>query len=110
MFKEFCHSIGTKLIFTSVYHPQSNGAVEQENDLIFASIKKCLFDQVKGKWGDELPMVIWSHNTSESRVTKFTPFGLLFGAEAMSPEELKIGASGYKSNKKAKNLRVKQTS
>ena len=37
----------------------------------------------------ELPKVIWSHNTSESRTTKFTPFRLLYGAEAMTPEELK---------------------
>lgn len=33
-------------------------------------------------------MVIWSHNTSESRATKFTSFKLLFGEEAVLPEEL----------------------
>jgi hypothetical protein len=38
---------------------------------------------------DELPKVVWSHNTSETRATKFTPFKLLYGTEAMSPEELK---------------------
>ena len=38
---------------------------------------------------DELPKVIWSHNTSECRATKFTPFRLLYGAEAMTSEELK---------------------
>ena len=51
--------------------------------------KKYLFDQKKGKWVDELPKVMWSHNTSETRTTKFTPFRLLYGTEAMSPEELK---------------------
>ena len=68
---------------------QSNGAVERANGIIFGSIKKYLFDQKKGKWADELPKVIWSHNTSESRTTKFTPFRLLYGTEAMIPEELK---------------------
>ena len=48
-----------------------------------------MFNQKKGKWADELPKVIWSHNTSESRTTKFTPFRLLYGAEAITPEELK---------------------
>ena len=48
-----------------------------------------MFDQKKGKWADELPKVIWSHNTSESRTTKFTPFRLLYAAEAITPEELK---------------------
>jgi IS30 family transposase len=30
-FKEFCISIGTKIAFASVYHPESNGAVERAN-------------------------------------------------------------------------------
>jgi hypothetical protein len=48
-----------------------------------------LFDQKKGKWVDELPKVIWSHNTTVSRATGFTPFRLLFGTEAMTREEIK---------------------
>jgi hypothetical protein len=48
-----------------------------------------LFDQKKGKWVDELLRVIWSHNTTVSRATGFTPCRLLFGNEAMSPEEIK---------------------
>jgi hypothetical protein len=72
-----------------VYHPQSNGVVERANGLIFSGIKKCLFDQKKGKWVDELPKVIWSHNTTMSRATGFTPFRLLFGTEAMTLEEIK---------------------
>jgi hypothetical protein len=51
-------------------------------------MKKCLFEQKKGTWADELSRVIWSHNTTESRTTKFTPFRLLYGAEAMCPKEL----------------------
>ena len=35
---------------------------------------------------DELPKVVWSHKTSESRAMKFTPFKLLYGEEAMTPE------------------------
>jgi hypothetical protein len=38
---------------------------------------------------DELPKVIWSHNTTVPRATGFTPFRLLFGTEAMTPEEIK---------------------
>jgi hypothetical protein len=72
-----------------VYHPQSNRAVERANGMIFSGIKKCLFDQKKGKWVDELPEVIWSHNTTMSRATGFTPFLLLFRIEAMTPEEIK---------------------
>jgi hypothetical protein len=77
-----------------VYHPQSNRAVERENGLIFSGIKKWLFDQKKGKWVDEVPKVIWSHNTTVSRATGFTPFHLLFGTKAMTPEEIRMKAWG----------------
>jgi transposase InsO family protein len=57
-FKEYCKTLGTHAKFSSVYHPQSNGVVERANGLIFSRIKKCLFDQKKGKWTDELSKVI----------------------------------------------------
>ena len=41
-----------------------------------------------GKWVEELTSIIWSHNISELRATKFTPFKLLFREEAILPEEL----------------------
>ena len=86
-FKEFCKSIGTKLAFALVYHPESNGAVERANRVVFLAISKTLLGLRKGKWVDELPRVIWSHNTTISRTTGFTPFKLLYGEEAMMPEE-----------------------
>jgi hypothetical protein len=54
--------------------------VERVNGQIFSAINKCLFEQKKEKWADELSRGIWSHNTTESKSTKFTPFRLLYGA------------------------------
>jgi hypothetical protein len=51
--------------------------------------QECLFHKKKGKWVDELPRVIWSHNTTVLRATGFTPFRLLYGTEAMTLEEIK---------------------
>jgi transposase len=70
IFKDFYHQMGVEEAFTSVYHPQSNGVVEKANPLIFSMIKKILEDQPKGKWADELPRAVRSHNTSVCRVTK----------------------------------------
>jgi hypothetical protein len=36
--------------------------------------------------------VVWSPNTTISRSTCFTPFKLLFGDEAITPEEAKAGS------------------
>ena len=88
VFKEFCMQIGTKLCFTSVRRPQPNGLVKRANGIILQGISKRLHGRPKGKWAEELTSVIWSHNTSELRATKFTPFKLLFREEVVLPEEL----------------------
>jgi len=63
--------------------------VERAYRIIFSAISKMLFNLQKGKWTKELPRVVWSHNTTASRATGFTPFKLLYGEEAMLPEEIK---------------------
>jgi hypothetical protein len=91
-FKEFCVQIGTKIHFASVRHLESNGLVERANGIIMTGIMKLIFNQPRGKWPDELIKVVWSHNTMMSRSTGFTPFKLLFGDEALTPEEAKAGS------------------
>jgi IS30 family transposase len=49
MFKDFCHQVGMKVSFASIYHPQSNGAVEWANTLILEAIKKILEGEKKVK-------------------------------------------------------------
>jgi hypothetical protein len=89
IFKDFCHQMGVEAAFASVYHPQSNGTVEKANELIFTAIKKILENQPKGKWAEELPRSVWSHNTSIYKAMKFTPFKLLYGEEHVTLEEIK---------------------
>ena len=81
--------MGTTLAFVSVYHLESNRAVERSNKIIFLAISKTLFNLRKGKGVEELPKVVWSHNTIASRAMGFTPFKLLYGEEAMLPKETK---------------------
>jgi hypothetical protein len=64
--------------------------VEKANELIFIAIKKILENQPKGKWAEELPRSVWSHNTSICRAMKFTHFKLLYGEEPVTPEEIKL--------------------
>jgi hypothetical protein len=90
IFKDFCHQMELEAAFASVYHPQFNRAVEKANALIFIAIRKILQNQPKGKWVEELPRSVWSHNTSICRVTKFTLSKLLYGEEPVTPEEIKF--------------------
>jgi ribonuclease HI len=91
-FRVFCDRIGTKIHFASVRHPESNGLVERANGIIMMGIMKLIFNLPRGKWLDELIKVVWSHNTTISRSTGFTPFKLLFGDEAITLEEAKAGS------------------
>jgi hypothetical protein len=91
-FKTFYDQIGTKIHFASVRHPESNGLVERANGIIITGIMKSIFNQPKGKCLDELIKMVWNHNTVVSRSTGFTPFMLLFGDEAITPEEERRGS------------------
>jgi hypothetical protein len=44
------------------------------------------------RWMKELPSVIWSLRTTPSRATSFTPFFLVYGAEAILPTDLEYGS------------------
>jgi hypothetical protein len=70
-----------------VRHPESNGLVERANDIVITRIMNSIFNLPKGKWPEELVKVVWSHNFVVSRSIGFTPFKLLFGQEAITPEE-----------------------
>jgi hypothetical protein len=63
--------------------------VERVNSLIFEAIKKILEGDKKDKWAEVMPTTVWSHNTIACRATNFTPFWLMYGAEAVLPEEIK---------------------
>jgi hypothetical protein len=91
-FKVFCDQIGIIIHFASVRHTESNGLVERANGIIITGIMKSIFNQPKGKWPDELIKVVWNHNSVVSRSTGFTPFKLLFGDKAITPEEARTGS------------------
>jgi hypothetical protein len=91
-FKEFCDQIGTKILFALVRHPESNGLVESCKWHYNDRNNEANLQSARGKWPDELIKVMWSHNTTMSRSTGFTPFKLLFGDKAITPEEAKAGS------------------
>jgi hypothetical protein len=41
-----------------------------------------------GAWVDELPAVLWSIRTTPNRSTGYTPFFLVYGAEAVLPTDI----------------------
>jgi hypothetical protein len=76
-----------------------NGQVERANDMILQGLKPRIFNRLNkfGKrWVEELPSVIWSLRTTPSRATGFSPFFLVYGAEAVLPTDLEYGSPRLK--------------
>jgi hypothetical protein len=87
-FARFCGQSGIRLDVSSVAHPQDNSQVERANDLVLAGIKPrsvMRLERSPDCWLGELPAVLWSLRTTPNRSTGYTPFFLVYGAEAVIP-------------------------
>ena len=86
--KLWCSKMGIKLDYALVYHPQTNGQVERANGLIMSDIKPRLVRSLKESdthWVEELDSVLWGLRTTPNRTTGYTPFFMVYGAEAVLP-------------------------
>jgi hypothetical protein len=95
VFAEYCGQKGIRLDLASVAHPQSNGQVEKANGLVLAGIRPRLVEPLErsaGCWVEELPSVLWSLRTTPNRSVGFTPFFLVYGAEAVLPTDIEFDA------------------
>jgi hypothetical protein len=95
VFTEYCGQKGIRLDLASVAHPRSNGQVEKANGLILADIKPRLVEPLERSAGccvEELPSMLWSLRTTPNRSIGFTPFFLVYGAEAVLPTDIEFDA------------------
>ena len=86
-FRDFCAILGIKNHYSSPVHPQSNGQAKITIRTLKAALKTKLED-LKGKWVEYLPEVLWAYRTTRKSTTQETPFALAFGTEAVAPVEV----------------------
>ena len=86
-FRDFCTELGIKNYYSSPAHPQSNGQAKVTIRTLKATLRTKLED-LKGKWVEYFPEVLWAHRTMRKSATQETPFALAFGIEAESPFEV----------------------
>jgi hypothetical protein len=90
-FARFCADKRIRLDVASVAHPESNGQVERANALVLAGIKARLIEpllRTPGCWIEEIPAVLWGLRTTPNRSTGYTPFFMVYGAEAVLPTDI----------------------
>ena len=82
VYKNLCHKLKIKYLYSTPRYPQSNNQAEASNKTLLMALKKQL-DAAKGKWVDELPGVLWAYRTTAHRPTGISPFTLPYGMEAI---------------------------
>jgi transposase InsO family protein len=77
-------ALGTKLLFSTAYHPQTGGQTERVNQLLEDMLRAC--DLSYGaKWEDYLPFAKFSYNNSFQASLQMAPFEALYGRKCRTP-------------------------
>jgi transposase InsO family protein len=112
-FLEICDKLHIRIDWAAVALPQTNGQVERANGMILQGLKPRIFDRLNKsgrKWLQELPVVVWSLRTTPSRAMGFTPFFLVYGAEAILPKDLEYGSLRVRGYDEGTNQRAREDS
>ena len=87
--RELWSLTGTRLAFSTAYHPQTRGVVERMNSVVSQTIRCLLHDRGNPKdWEKMLPTVELVINSLPNQITGFSPFYLNYGYEPVTPIQL----------------------
>jgi ribonuclease HI/transposase InsO family protein len=98
-FLDFCEDHHIRVDWAAVAHPMTNGQVERANGMILHGLKPRIYNDLNKfskRWIKELPSVVWSLRTTPSQATGFSPFFLVYGAEAILPTDLEYSSQRTK--------------
>jgi hypothetical protein len=76
--------LGTKLLHSSTYHPQTSGKTERVNQILEDMLRACVLEFPQ-KWDDCLPLAEFSYNNNYQESIKMAPFEALYGRRCRTP-------------------------
>ncbi|WVZ97896.1 LOW QUALITY PROTEIN: hypothetical protein U9M48_043399 [Paspalum notatum var. saurae] len=71
-------ALGTNLIRSSAYHPQTSGQVERVNQILEDMLRACALTY-STKWDECLPLAEFTYNNSYQKSLEMAPFEALYG-------------------------------
>jgi hypothetical protein len=84
LLREMHASLGTHLIHTSAYHPQTDGQTERVNKILEYMLRACVMDY-PSSWDKNLPWAEFSYNNIYQESLKKAPFEALYGRQCHTP-------------------------
>ena len=77
-------AMGSKLKFSTAFHPQTDGQSERTIQTLEDMLRACVMD-FKGNWDRKLPLIEFSYNNSYHASIGMAPFEALYGRRCRSP-------------------------
>jgi hypothetical protein len=65
--------VGTKLRFSTAFHPQTDGQAEKANSIVETYLRSFAAEH-PDKWPELLPLAEYAYNAAKHKATKLTPF------------------------------------
>ena len=82
--KKFHEELGTRLHFSTAYHPQIDGQSEWAIQMLEDMLRACVMD-FGGIWDTYLPLAEFSYNNNHHSNIDMPPFELLYGRRCRTP-------------------------
>lgn len=79
--------LGTKLLFSTTCHPQTDGQTEVVNRTLSTLLRALIKKNIK-TWEDCLPHVEFAYNRATHSATKMSPFEIVYGFNPLTPLDL----------------------
>ncbi|KAL5554707.1 hypothetical protein UlMin_042108 [Ulmus minor] len=77
-------ALGTKLNFSTAFHPQMDGQSERTIQTLEDMLRACVLD-FRGSWSQHLPLIKFSYNNSYQATIGMAPYEVLYGRKCRSP-------------------------
>jgi transposase InsO family protein len=82
--RQLHESLGTRLEFSTAFHPQTDGQTERVNQILEDMLRACALDY-GSSWDDNLPYAEFSYNNSHQACIEMAPFEALYGRRCTTP-------------------------
>ncbi|XP_026435976.1 uncharacterized protein LOC113333786 [Papaver somniferum] len=81
-----------RLHTSNPYYPQGNGKAEASNKTLIRILSRTVEDHHR-EWNEQLFLVVWAYIISKRSSTGESPYSLVYGEDAIFPEEIAISSA-----------------
>ena len=82
--KKLQEALGTKLHFSTAFHPQTDGQSERIIQILEDMLRCCILE-FSGSWERYLPLIEFAYNNSFQSSIKMAPYEALYGRKCRTP-------------------------